>query len=287
MKKIIICMMTILAVNVLGCVREFVPAGYVGIKVNLYGSSKGVDSQELGPGKYWMGINQKLYKFPVFTQNYVWTKDAREGSENNEEITFQTSKGMAVSADIGISYHIKKEMVPKVFQKYRKGVDEITDVYLRNMVRDAFNKFGSTIPVESVYGPGKIEFMNDVENSVKGSVKDIGIEVERLYLIGAMRLPIQVTKSLNAKIEATQKAEQSENELRQTKAEANKKIIAAQGNAKSRLLEAESQAKANEILAKSLTPELINYEIAKMWDGKLPIYYVGDAIPMISIPTPK
>lgn len=52
-----------------GCSK--VPAGEVGVKVYLLGTDKGVDHEVLGPGRYWIGINQDLYLFPIFTQNYT------------------------------------------------------------------------------------------------------------------------------------------------------------------------------------------------------------------------
>ncbi len=79
MKKIL-CSLMIMATCV-GCSK--VPAGNVGIKVYLLGKSKGVDTEELPVGRYWIGINEELYKFPTFTQNYVWTKNINEGSIND------------------------------------------------------------------------------------------------------------------------------------------------------------------------------------------------------------
>ena len=59
---------------------EKVEAGYVGIKVNMLGSDKGVDSEVLGVGRYWIGWNQELFKFPTFQQTVSWTKP-----ENDKE----------------------------------------------------------------------------------------------------------------------------------------------------------------------------------------------------------
>jgi regulator of protease activity HflC (stomatin/prohibitin superfamily) len=225
-----------------------VPAGNVGIKVYLLGGSKGVESEELGVGRYWIGINEELYLFPTFTQNYVWTKDKNEGSENDESITFQTAEGLSVNADVGISYHIDPVKVNMIFQKYRRGITEITDIFLRNMVRDAFNVCGSTVEVESAYGVGKAKLIQQVQDMVVAQVQPIGIEIEKIYLIGNMRLPDQVIQALNAKISATQKAQQRENEVREATAEAEKKIAAADGEAKSILRVAEAQAQANMLL---------------------------------------
>jgi len=49
------------------------------------------------------------------------------------------------------------------------------------------------------------------------------------------------------------------------------------------LAEAEAQAKANELLAKSITPVLVQYEMAKRWNGQMP-QVSGNAMPMIQLP---
>jgi len=51
------------------------------------------------------------------------------------------------------------------------------------------------------------------------------------------------------------------------------------------LTEAEAQAKANELLSKSITPTLVQYEMAKRWNGQMP-QVSGSAMPMIQLPKP-
>ncbi|TON43446.1 transposase, partial [Vibrio parahaemolyticus] len=70
------------------------------------GGDKGVQAEEVGVGRYWVGVNEELYSFPTFSQNYVWTASETEGSENDESISFQTIEGLAVNADVGITYRI-------------------------------------------------------------------------------------------------------------------------------------------------------------------------------------
>jgi len=253
---------------VTGCSR--VEPGYVGIKVNLLGSDKGVNGEELGVGRYFIGPNTQLFTFPTFQQNIVWTKDAAEGSENDESITFQTVEGMSCNADIGLAYHLQADKVSEIFGKYRKGIEEITDVYIRNVVRDAINDVASRMPVEDVYGKGKAKFVDDVSEQVREQLTPDGIIVDKISLIGNIRIPQQVTKALNAKLEASQRAQQRETELREAEAQAKKKIAEAEGEAKSIILKAEAQAKANQLLAKSITPTLVKYEQVKKWNGVLP-----------------
>jgi regulator of protease activity HflC (stomatin/prohibitin superfamily) len=259
-----------------------VPAGNVGVKVYLLGTSKGVDTEQLSPGRYWIGINEELFLFPTFTQNYVWTKDITEASPSDESITFQTREGLSVNTDVGVSYSVDPAKASVIFQKYRKGVEEITRVYLRNMVRDAFVTLSSSEPIETVYGVGKAKLVENVLKHVRAQVQDIGIIVEGIYLIGDLRLPPTVITAINAKIEATQKAQQRENEVRQAEAEAKKKVEEAKGQAASILEVANAQAQANKTIAASLTEELVKYKSIEKWDGVLP-KFTGGPIPLVQI----
>ena len=247
-----------------------VPAGHVGIKFHLLGNSKGVDYEELSPGLYWIGAYKELYRFPTFSQNYVWTVDPTEGSKNNEQFVFQDKEGLELSADIGITYRLDPTKVPMLFERYKRGIDEITDVFLRNMVRDALVSNTSSMDVDMIYGEGRTELLKRVEDEVQEQVEELGIIIERLYWIGSIRVPDGVRNAIDMKIRATQTAIQRENELREAEAEARKRIAEAEGRAESRLREAIAEAEANRIVNASLTNQLIEYRKIDKWDGKVP-----------------
>lgn len=260
-----------------------VPAGNVGVLVHLLGGSKGVDTETLGVGSYWIGWNEDLYLFPTYMQNYVWTQDPNEGSKNDESISFQTADGNVAHADIGISYSIDPDKVSLIFQTYHQGINEITDTFLRNMVRDALVKEASSKPIDYVYGAGKADLIAAVQKDVADQVAPIGIKVDKIYWIGEIRLPQPIIDSINAKNAATQQAQQRENEVATAKAEADKKIETARGDAESLLKVAEAQAKANEILAQSLTSEFVQYQAITKWDGKLPTMTGSSVIPFVDV----
>lgn len=255
------------------CIKTIAP-GYVGVVVDMLGDEKGVESKELHVGMHWISPWKNLFQFPIFEQNSTWQGDY-------EGFNFQTSEGMAVSADIGITYHLRPESIPIIFQKYRRGMDEITHVFIRNYIRDAINKSASKTRIEDLYS-GKEFFFEEVEKHVRNDLSPLGIELSRIYLIGRFHFPDNVIKALNAKIEAMQRAQQRENELREAEAEAKKQVAKAEGQAKCSLLQAEAEAKANLILAKSVTQELIQWQAIQKWDGSLP-KVTGGAIPMIDI----
>lgn len=259
-----------------GCSK--VPAGYVGVIVNLYGTEKGVNLQEVGTGRYWLTPNEELYKFPTFTQTVSW--------DGEQSMTFQTVEGMKVTAGVGLTYHVKADQVPALFQKYRAGIDEITNKFMRNMINDAFNEKASTLKVESVYGAGKSALLIAVEQRVQEQVESLGIVVERIYYSGDLGLPPQVTQSLNDKIKATQMAEQRKNEVQQSIAESNKERERAAGIADAALIIAEAEAKAITVRAEALrsNKDIIQLNAIEKWDGKLPAYIGGEApIPFINV----
>lgn len=243
---------------------DYVPAGNVGVKFNLYGSDKGVQEEVVPPGKYWLGWNEELYIYPTFTQNKVWSQ------EEDQSISFQTKEGLIVKADVGIAYKIDPTKVALVFQKYRKGIEEITDIYLRNLVRDAIVQTSASMKIETVYGEGKIDLIKNALQNVRNRVNETGIVIEDIYWVGEFRLPDTVVTTINKKIEATQVALQRDIEVQTAVAEAKKQREQALGEAEAIRIKSEAEANANEIVTKSITDTLIEYEKVKKWDGKLP-----------------
>ena len=247
-----------------------VPYGHVGVKVFLLGGSKGVDSQVLPVGRYWIGINEELYLFPTYQINYVYTADATEGSPTNEQFTFQTKEGMECSMDLGISMHFESDKISQMFAQYHKGEGEIRDVVVRKSLRNALNKVAGAMPIESVYGEGKGRMIDTVQTIITKELAVNGIIIDKIDLIGSVRIPQSVKDALDAKVTATQLAQKAENEVQTATAQAQIAVAQAQGRSESVLIEAEAQAKANILLSKSITPVLVNYKAIEKWDGALP-----------------
>lgn len=248
-----------------------IPAGFVGLKVNLVGDSKGAVT-EVPSGRYFdVFPNIEYFKFPLFTQTYVWTEGKDEGSPNDEAIRFQTGEGMQIAADIGVTLVISPEpgSAKNLFLKYRRGIEEVIDSPLRNAVRDSFNRHGSKFTADQIIGDGKSELIALVYEDVKAQFAPI-IQIQSLSYLKSPRPPQNVIDALNAKVQATQLAIQRENEVRTAEAEANKKIAEARGKAESILIEARAQAESNKILSSSLTPVLVQSQWIAAWDGKLP-----------------
>jgi uncharacterized membrane protein YqiK len=92
-----------------------------------------------------------------------------------------------------------------------------------------------------------------------------------------------VVEAINQKNVMQQTALTAQNELQKNQFQASGDSIKAAGHAKAILAEAEAQAKANRLLAESITPTLVSYEMAKRWNGQMP-QVTGGAMPMLQLP---
>jgi regulator of protease activity HflC (stomatin/prohibitin superfamily) len=277
MKKLVL--LSLLAVSSIGCTR--VDPGNIGLKVNMYGTDRGVDDVTLETGRVWYNpITEDIYTFPTYMQNAVWTKDEIDESPEDESITFNSIEGAVVNADIAISYQILPEHVKDIFTELRQDSEYIKGVYVRSKTRDAFSRHASKMKVVDIFGSKKEELLSAVKEDLGSTMP--GFKFDIVTFVGGLRVDPLVEQSISSTIQATQRAIEAENKVKQSTAEAQQKVEEARGLAESILLEAKARSEANEILTKSLSPALLQYESLQRWDGVLP-KVTGEVIPFISI----
>jgi regulator of protease activity HflC (stomatin/prohibitin superfamily) len=246
-----------------------VPPGHKGVLVTTAGSNKGnIEVKDMG--YVWVGRYQDLYVYPVFIQNFVWTQNNVPGSETDESISFQSKEGMEFSGDFAITFQIHPDSVKFLFGKFRRGLEEITDVFIRNSVRDALSKEASKLAADYISGEGKEDLIEQVESRVKQQMVGTGIRVDKVSTIGKFRIPASVQAATEAKINATQKAMQAENELRRAEAEAKATVIRAKAEGDALLAKAKAESEANRLMSQSVNESLIKMKMIDRWDGKLP-----------------
>jgi regulator of protease activity HflC (stomatin/prohibitin superfamily) len=300
-RNIVLLGVVLLIVLIAGCsMTTRVDAGHVGIRVRLAGSERGVQDTPVVMG--WVVFNpitEQIIIFPTSVQNVIWSASPHEGRAVDESITFSSAEGVNVNADVGLSFHIEPSLAPKLYARFRENdMLALADGYVRNTVREAFNDVASKLPVQDVYGPLKSKMLSDVTQKCRDVLGKDGFVIDQLTLTGALRLPQNVADAINRAMEATQNAIQSENRVRQVKAEAEQAITKAtgaaeaqrqeaEGHADALLINARGEAKANEIIRLSMTAAVLQYRAIEHWDGKLPTYNGGGALPMLTIDATK
>lgn len=279
-----------------GCDR--VEPGYVGIKVNQWGSQKGVnDFPMVTGGVVYNPITEDIYKFPTFMQNAVWDKESgSHESPGDDSVTFNSIEGAVINADIALAYTFVADKVPQIFVEFRQSPEVITHGFMRNEINNAFNRAASTMKAADIFGEKKQLLLENVKSNLNAHLGPKGFKFELISFHGGLRVDSSVQSRINAVLEASQRAIEAETKVKQSKAEADQaiekargekesNIAKAEGEAKSIALKADAQAKANLVLAQSLTPTLVQYEALQRWDGKLPTVNGGGALPFINVNT--
>ena len=115
-RKLGLFIVVVIAVLWIGCTTSTrVDAGHVGIRVKLAGSDRGVQDMPVVTGwVFYNPITEQIVIFPTSVQNVVWTASAHEGRSVDESITFSSSEGVNINADVGLSFHIDPSLAPKL-----------------------------------------------------------------------------------------------------------------------------------------------------------------------------
>ncbi|BDD11142.1 hypothetical protein FUAX_35740 [Fulvitalea axinellae] len=277
MKKWIIIPVVFVAVVVLGffinaTCSERIGVGNAGIKVNLYGDDKGVDPVTEVTGKVWYNPwTTEIYEFPLYVQNAIFTADRTEGSPTNDELRVTTKNSMEVRFDVSVNYRIDQDKVSKVFKKYRRPLNELSNTVMRNYIRDGFSRAAADYTAEDMY-KNRNEFVGLADSIIRTSLVQEGFIIEKVVLLNSLRLPKAVTEAINSTVKAEQIAQQKRNELAQAKADADKRIAEARGTSESMLIQAKAEAEAYRIKNKELTKLIIQQQFIEKWNGELPQY---------------
>lgn len=274
-----------------GCAYQYIDSGNVGVRVTSSGTNKGIDPKPLGVGRAWYNpMYEMIYEFPVYEQNVLWARP--NGTKDrlvDDSITISSSQSAQINVDVGMTFEIQDEKVPVLFDKLRKDVDYISHQWMRNHVKDALGRAAEKMDTMAILGEGKSALLESAKKDLNDQLQEYGIVVRMLSFASSPRPEPKIQESIDATITAKQLAIQAENKVAQSKAEADQEIEKARGRAQSVIVEAEAnlkkselEAKGNEVLAKSVTPDLIRYSMMQKWDGVLP-RITGGVTPFIDV----
>lgn len=262
----------------------YVSPGHVGIVIHRTGG--GVDPTPLGPGLHMRNpLTTGIEEYPTFMQTLVLTKANTEGSLNNDEINVNSVEGQPLSLDVSMSFELNPPKVPALYSTFRTNIETIQHTYVKQAIRQALQEVVGNEEIASIIGPKKALTTTRVTELLEKRLSPFGIEVKQ-FTINELRAPPAVIEAINQKNVMQQQGLTAQNELQKNQFQAQGDSIKAAGRAKAIMAEAEAQARANELLARSITPTLVQYEMTKKWNGQMP-QVTGGAMPMINFPTAK
>jgi regulator of protease activity HflC (stomatin/prohibitin superfamily) len=255
--------------------------GYVGIVFDK--ASHKVTTNALEPG--WAFINplsQDIQEYPITIQTYSMVQKGIEGQvDGDDSIKVQSSEGQQLNLDVVIQYQVQRQEANQLYQDWGGApIETVEDRVVRQYTRSQVPIIVAQHGWEEITASKRGQIATDISNQLQEEFKKRHLELIS-FGIREVHLPPALQTALDSKIQAQQAAEQQSYALKQAQIKAQQAKVEAQGEAEATKARARGQAEANQLLSRSITPDLIRYEQLQKWDGKLPVFTGGGIIPMI------
>lgn len=276
---------------------EKVPAGYVAV---VYNMRNGVAEDTLGQGWHWVGPMKEATLFSVGIEQSYLTSGSNGDSKNDDSFEVPSSDGKGLKVDLTFTYRYDAGRVPEIFTRFKgQSGKEIRDSFIKPNIISWTKEVTAKYPVTEILGDERANLNSAVTAYIKEKFEPYGILVDNVSLID-INADDETRASVQKKVNAQQSLElaqieqktanvqaqkdkevaliQAEQEREVAAINAEKQKIKAEGDAEAVRIKAEAEAEANEKIAKSLTPELIEKQKIDKWNGTVPQVSGADGI---------
>lgn len=229
-----------------------VGAGNRGVVMN-FGQ---VQDKILGEGLHWrVPIMTEIRQLSVRVQKTDIL--AQVGSKDLQE----------VQLDVAINWHIDPNKVNKVYQTIGDE-SQVVNRILNPAVGEVVKAAAAKKNAEEILTK-RPELKAEIDDNLDERLADFGIILDSVSL-----LDVDFTREFAAAIEQKQIAEQEAQRAVYITQKAAREAEAVVNRAK-------GQAEAQMLIQKTLTPEVLQNKLIDAWDGKFPLIYGGNALPLI------
>ncbi|MFZ4506661.1 MAG: SPFH domain-containing protein [Fimbriimonas sp.] len=265
MKKLL-WVLPLLALGLVGCVREVPPAS-VGIK---YNAGSGVSETLLKPQVLWISPLDRIVVYPTSIRNATYTRNAAEGErQGDDSINASTIEGSILPVDVTVAFHVDPENVVKTFKEFgTEDLASIQNIYVRWVTNYGVNVVSGSRSIFDLTSKERAKFGVEVKAIISPILGKWGITVDDVY-IGEVYPNEQVRAKVEERINTKNQLELARVSLQRAGIEAKTTLTNAKKTAElNRLLSLQGE---KSLALKRL--ELQRAAIAK-WDGRPPV--VGD-----------
>ena len=254
---------------------ERIDAGHVGVKVNLYGTGKGVDDITECTGiVFYNPISTKIYEFPTYMQHKEYVK--KEDSDNSFVINSKDGSEFHVSPII--NYSVQRDKVPFIFNKYRRTLESIEEGFLKTTIYDSFRMTANAYTAEELISNRQV-FETSVRAKLDADLLKEGFIISQLT--SNLGYPESFKNAINAKNNAVQQALTAENQVKTAEANAKIQVAKATGNAEAMLTKSRAEAESYRLKQSAITPMLLQQMWVEKWNGVLPTTQLGASTNMM------
>jgi len=274
-------LVTAVVLTALGAGLVFINPEERGVVISAL-DSKGYRPDPLTPGLHWVvPFAERVQLYRISRQTYTMSAVAQEGqTPGDDSIRARTKDGQEVFVDASIIYAVDTQNVIQLHINWQdRFEDSVVRPTARNAIRDAVSQYG----VEEIVSTKRAELENLITKSIADKMtqndlvlvdfllRDIHFSEE--YAAAVEQKQIAEQQAQQAKLVVEQRKQEAEQARQVAQGQADAAVIASKGAAEARLIQAEAEAKANQLLAASLSPELVQYQyILKLSPGVQTIF---------------
>jgi prohibitin 1 len=226
----------------------------------------------------------QVQSYPVALRTYTMVRRSEEGSSRGDDsIDLPTKEGQHIRQDISVTYNTSQDKAADVFRSFRGAdISDIESTFVRRTIITVAQNAAGQMSLTDLISNQRGMLQGHIEENLQQEMNKMGFVVDRVNL-GASHLPDAIEKQMQQKMAAQQQAQQAEYELQRQQTLAKAKVAEAEGEAQATLVKAKAQAEGNRLLQETLNPLLIQNKAIDKWNGTLPQFTGGGALPFINI----
>ena len=253
-------------------------------EVGILATTGKFEQKPLMPGlHFFVPIIQKVYVIDTKVHMINYKRKSEAGSMADRYGTIKVypainvldARGLPILVELSVSYRLNPQVAAYTLETYGKNwEDKIINPMVRDVVRNVIGKYpAEELPVK------RNEIAALIESQIRNQLNKLPHKpvVFESFQLRDIILPLNIKRQIERVQIAKQEAERAKYEVLKAKQEAQKeaaiaqgkanaKKIEAQGKADAMLIEAKAEAKSNEIIAKSLTENLLKLKALEVQD---------------------
>lgn len=206
----------------------------------------------------------------------------------NREVRLElpSREGLNIAAEVSILYRVRSDMAAKIVESSGlRYEDDVVIPVFRSAAADVTARFMA----KDMHSGERVAIEKGIKDLMSSTLDPRGFVIENV-LLKSIRLPADLARAVEEKLEAEQRSEQMKFVLDRERQEAERRKIEAQG-----------LKEAQEIIGQGLTPLLISFQAIEAFrelarspnakvivtDGKTPLMLSPDVAPTAPVPAPR
>lgn len=256
MKRSSLASLAFVAAFGIGCTPHTVPAGHVGVQTYWGAVQEGVVAE----GLYWQTPGT----------GYI-DMDARV-KKKTANATASSKDLQVVTVNIALNYRLNADKAVEIYQNIGSPT-QVESTIIEPVLQEAVKTATARYNAEEL-----ITKRREVKDAITDYVRE-RLEASNLTVTDFSIVNFQFDTKYQDAIEAKQVAEQkaltATNDLRRIEVEAKQREARAEGEANAMLIQARAEAERQELLRRTMTPELVQWQAIQKWDGRMPVVSGG------------